>query len=120
MLEQAEPRVEFRIFDLDLKSACRMLVNAAQDVVGRVSSETYIVTRLTIAAIVKIRIFEVGHCRAELTDLEFPDGRIETAAIESGSAEETRELVWRAGLEARLNESYAAYLQRRLFPVVLG
>jgi hypothetical protein len=61
------------------------------------------------------RIFEIGHYRAELSDLEFPDGRIEAAAIERNTAEEATELVRRARLEARLNESYAAYLQRRLF-----
>jgi hypothetical protein len=55
MLQQAEPRVEFRIFDTDLKNACRLLANAAQGVEGRVSTETYIVTRLTSEAIVKIR-----------------------------------------------------------------
>jgi hypothetical protein len=60
-------------------------------------------------------LFDLGQCEAEFTELRIDADRLQTVAIEAAEARPADALLRRVGLEARPNESYSLFLQRRLF-----
>jgi hypothetical protein len=60
-------------------------------------------------------LFDLGACTAEFSKLKIGDDKLETIAIEAVDADAALEFVRKIGLEDADNESYAAFLQRRLF-----
>ena len=60
-------------------------------------------------------LFDLGGCEAEFCALEIGEERLHTIAIEAVEAEAARRTIAELGLEAAQNESYASFLQRRLF-----
>jgi hypothetical protein len=61
-------------------------------------------------------LFDLGACEAEFCELRIGDSRLQTIAVEAIDVEAARALLQRAGLEGLQNESYPAFLQKRLFP----
>ena len=62
-------------------------------------------------------LFDLGDSEAEFTDLVIGDDRLQTVAVEAAEAKAAEALLARTGLDAEQNESYAVFLQRRLFSV---
>jgi hypothetical protein len=60
-------------------------------------------------------LFDLGTCTAEFAKLKIDDDKLETIAFEAVDADAEIELLRKLGLEDADNESYAAFLQRRLF-----
>ncbi len=60
-------------------------------------------------------LFDLGACEAEFSELKIEGDRLQTAAFEAIELEAAQNLLRRIGLESAENESYAAFLQRRLF-----
>jgi len=63
----------------------------------------------------KRTLFDLGDCEAEFCELQIGDDRLHTISIEAIDAEVAREVLRKVRLEDVQNESYAAYLQKRLF-----
>ncbi len=63
----------------------------------------------------KRTLFDLGDCEAEFCELQIGDDRLHTISIEAIDAEVAREVLRKAHLEDVQNESYAAFLQKRLF-----
>jgi hypothetical protein len=61
-------------------------------------------------------LFDLGDCEAEFCELRIGDGRLQTIAVEAVEGQAAHALLQRAGLEGLENESYPAFLRRRLFP----
>lgn len=62
-------------------------------------------------------LFDLGDCEAEFTMLAIGDDRLQTVGIEGADSKAVEALLKRTGLDAMQNESYSAFLQRRLFSV---
>jgi hypothetical protein len=60
-------------------------------------------------------LFDLGACEAEFTELAIGAARLQTVAIEALEADAARAMLEKVGLGEARNESYAAFLQRRLF-----
>jgi hypothetical protein len=69
----------------------------------------------TIAVDKRRTLYDLGNCEAEFCDLEIGEERLHTVSIEAIEAEAARQTLRDLGLEAGENESYASFLQRRLF-----
>jgi hypothetical protein len=71
---------------------------------------------LAIAEVEKSRtLYEIGVCVAEHCLLRIGDDKVETIAIEATDAQAELALLDKVGLGDAPNESYAEFLQRRLF-----
>jgi hypothetical protein len=70
-------------------------------------------------AVVKVEkhrtLYDLGNCVAEFCKLHIGDDKVETIAIETPDAEAAFAVVNKVGLGEAQNESYAEFLQRRLF-----
>jgi len=60
-------------------------------------------------------LYEIGDCVAEFCLLKIGDDKVQTVAIEALDAKAELALLDKVGLGEAANESYAEYLQRRLF-----
>ena len=60
-------------------------------------------------------LYDLGSCEAEFGELEIGEERLHTVALETPEADAAKQVLRDLGLEAVENESYAAFLQRRLF-----
>ena len=60
-------------------------------------------------------LYDLGGCETEFCELEIGEERLHTVAIEAIEAEAAKQALRDLGLEAVENESYASFLQRRLF-----
>lgn len=60
-------------------------------------------------------LFDLGACEAEFTQLALGAARVQTIAIEALEADAARAVLEKVGLDEARNESYPAFLQRRLF-----
>ena len=60
-------------------------------------------------------LVDLGDCEGEFSELQIGGEKLQTAAIEAIDAVAAVELLRRYHLDEAQNESYAAYLQRRLF-----
>jgi len=60
-------------------------------------------------------LFDLDDCEAEFCELRIGDDRLHTISIEAIDAEAVRSVLRKARLEDVQNESYAAFLQKRLF-----
>lgn len=60
-------------------------------------------------------LFDLGACETEVTQLAIDADRLQTIAVEGPDADAVRALLEEVGLANARNESYPAYLQRRLF-----
>jgi hypothetical protein len=60
-------------------------------------------------------LFDLGDCEAEFSQLMIGEDRLQTVAVEAIDAGAATAALRQAGLEAARNESYPAFLQRRLF-----
>jgi hypothetical protein len=60
-------------------------------------------------------LFDLGSCEAEFCELEIGEERPHTVAIEAIDATAAKQALRDLGLETVENESYASFLQRRLF-----
>jgi hypothetical protein len=60
-------------------------------------------------------LFDLGGSEAEFCELEIDEERLQTVAIEAVESEAAKRAIGVLGLEATQNESYASFLQRRLF-----
>ncbi len=60
-------------------------------------------------------LFDLGSCEGEFCELEIGEEKLHTVAIEAVEAEAAKRALRDLGLEAAANESYASFLQRRLF-----
>ncbi len=60
-------------------------------------------------------LYDLGGCEAEFCELEIGEEKLHTVAIEAIEAEAAKQALRDLGLEAVENESYASFLQRRLF-----
>jgi len=60
-------------------------------------------------------LYEIGACIAEFCLLQIGDDKMHTIAVEALDAEAALQLLQKVGLADAANESYAEYLQRRLF-----
>ncbi len=63
----------------------------------------------------KRTLFDLGDCEAEFCELQIGDDRMHTISVEATDADVARAVLRKAGLEDVQNESYAAFLQKRLF-----
>lgn len=71
---------------------------------------------LAIQGVEKRRtLYDIGDCVAEFCELEVAGERLHTIAIEAVDADAALALVENAALGEAQNESYAEFLQRRLF-----
>jgi hypothetical protein len=61
-------------------------------------------------------LFDLGDCEAEFCELRIGEDHLQTIAVEAVDVEAARALLQRAGLEGLQNESYPAFLHKRLFP----
>jgi hypothetical protein len=61
------------------------------------------------------RLYDLGNCIAEYCELRVGDDKLETIAIETLDAEAAFAVLNKVGLGEAPNESYAEFLQRRLF-----
>jgi hypothetical protein len=70
-------------------------------------------------AVVKVEkhrtLYDLGNCVAEFCKLHIGDDKVETIAIETPDAEAAFAVINKVGLGEAQNESYAEFLQRRLF-----
>jgi hypothetical protein len=72
---------------------------------------------LAAAVVEKQRtLFDLGDCEAEFCELEIDGDKLQTIAIEAVDAAAANAVLRRTGLIQGRNESYPAFLQRRLFP----
>lgn len=69
----------------------------------------------TVAVEKQRTLCEIGSCVAEFCVLHVDEEALQTVAIEALDAEALRNLLQRVGLDEAQNESYAEFLQRRLF-----
>lgn len=69
----------------------------------------------TVAVEKQRTLYEIGDCVAEFSVLHLGEETLQTVAIEALDAEALRGLLQTVGLEEAQNESYAEFLQRRLF-----
>jgi len=60
-------------------------------------------------------LFDLGDCEAEYTELKIGEDRLQTVAVEAVEAGAANAALSKLGLAAARNESYPAFLQRRLF-----
>lgn len=60
-------------------------------------------------------LYEIGDCVAEFCLLQIGDDKLQTIAVEALDAQAERALLDKVGLSEAQNESYAEFLQRRLF-----
>lgn len=60
-------------------------------------------------------LYDLGSCEAEFCELEIGEERLHTVAIEAVEAEAAKQALRDLGLKAAENESFASFLQRRLF-----
>lgn len=60
-------------------------------------------------------LYDLGDCVAEFCALRIDDDQLQTIALESPDAEAALTVLGKVGLGEAQNESYAEYLQRRLF-----
>jgi hypothetical protein len=60
-------------------------------------------------------LFDLGGSEAEFCELEIGEERLHTVAIEAVETEAAKRTIGDLGFEAAQNESYASFLQRRLF-----
>ena len=60
-------------------------------------------------------LYDVDNCVAEFCELRIGDDKLQTIAVEATDAEAALALLSEAGLADDQNESYAEFLQRRLF-----
>jgi len=60
-------------------------------------------------------LFDLGNCEAEFCKLRIGDEKLHTISIETPDAGVAAEVLAKVGLGDAENESYAAFLQRRLF-----
>ena len=60
-------------------------------------------------------LFDLGDCEAEFCELEIDGDKLQTLAIEAVDADAANAVLQRTGLIQGRNESYPAFLQRRLF-----
>lgn len=71
---------------------------------------------LAVAEVEKSRtLYEIGACVAEFCALRIGDQKMHTIAVEATDAEAELALLGQVGLADAANESYAEFLQRRLF-----
>jgi hypothetical protein len=78
-----------------------------------------LVTSQHALAVVKVEkhrtLYDLGNCVAEFCKLHIGDDKVETIAIETPDAEAAFAVINKVGLGEAQNESYAEFLQRRLF-----
>ena len=60
-------------------------------------------------------LYDLGNCIAEYCELRIGDDKLDTIAIETPDAEAAFAVLNKVGLGEAQNESYAEFLQRRLF-----
>ena len=60
-------------------------------------------------------LYDLGNCVAEFCELRVGDDKLESIAIETPDAEAAFAVLNKVGLGEAQNESYAEFLQRRLF-----
>ncbi|KAB2939928.1 MAG: hypothetical protein K8F92_09415 [Hyphomicrobium sp.] len=60
-------------------------------------------------------LYDLGNCVAEFCELQIGDDKLQTVALESLDAEAALSVLNKVGLGEAQNESYAEFLQRRLF-----
>jgi hypothetical protein len=60
-------------------------------------------------------LFDLGDCEAEFCELEIEGDKLQTIAIETVNAAAANAVLQHTGLMHERNESYPAFLQRRLF-----
>jgi hypothetical protein len=60
-------------------------------------------------------LYDLGSCEAEFCEIEIGEEKLHTVAIEAIEARAAKQALRDLGLEAVENESYASFLQRRLF-----
>jgi hypothetical protein len=60
-------------------------------------------------------LFDLGDCEAEFCKLNIDGEKLQTVAIEAVDADAANAVLQRTGLDQGRNESYPAFLQRRLF-----
>ena len=60
-------------------------------------------------------LYDFGNCTAEFCELRIGDDKLHTIAIETPDAEAAHAVLDKVGLGEAQNESYAAFLQSRLF-----
>jgi hypothetical protein len=63
-------------------------------------------------------LFDLGDCMAEFCELRIGDDPLQTIAAEGAHVEAARAFLQRVGLEGLQNESYPAFLHKRLFPAL--
>jgi hypothetical protein len=98
--------------DVELGDAAALTEPALLDLVANEPA-------LATVALEKTRtLFDLGACEAEFCELRIGDGRLQTIAVEAVDVEAARAFLQRAGLEGLQNESYPAFLQKRLFPAL--
>ncbi len=61
------------------------------------------------------RLYDLGNCEAEFCKLRIGDDKLHTISIETPDAAVAADVLAKAGLSDAANESYAEFLQRRLF-----
>jgi hypothetical protein len=125
MLEQWEPifskkfpvsseDVENSVFpplglDIDLSEEAELTEDALLALVaGQHSLATIVVDK-------RRTLFDLGASEAEFCEIEIGEERLHTVAIEAPESEAAKQALRSLGLEAAGNESYPAFLQRRLF-----
>ena len=60
-------------------------------------------------------LYDLGNCAAEYCKLRIGDDKLHTISIETPDAEAALAVLNKVGLADAQNESYAEFLQRRLF-----
>jgi hypothetical protein len=60
-------------------------------------------------------LYEIGNCVGEFCELRVGDDKLNTVAVEASDADAALALLGKLGLSDEQNESYAQFLQRRLF-----
>lgn len=60
-------------------------------------------------------LFDLGDCEAEFCKLRIGDEKLHTVSIETPDADVAADVLGNVGLNDAANESYAEFLQRRLF-----
>ena len=60
-------------------------------------------------------LYDLGGCEAEFCELKIGEDRLQTVAVEAVEADAAKAALQDIRLEVARNESYAAFLQRRLF-----
>jgi hypothetical protein len=69
----------------------------------------------TVEVVKRRTLFDLPDCEAEFCEIEIGEERLHTVAIEAVESGAAKRALRELGLEAAQNESYASFLQRRLF-----